>query len=269
MNRKIISLTTVPERLNQNVEDGFKSCLTSLCCQNYSDYEVHLNLPTVYKITNEKYIIPEWLNEYQKKYSHLKVYNVDDIGPATKIVPTLLRETENSLIIVVDDDLVYHEDMIVEHIKYHEKFQNSVILYDGRQIAVPKYFDLRDAWVVTVAEPLQVYLIQHYKSASYFRKYFEDDFFTSFVGKTNSDDMLLSYYCRYKKIKAYVVPYEKDIDKILNYDDWYKFQGVTTFPVIKHTNSVLNTGCNHPVALHKEPKFFIPEEFKIIEQINF
>ena len=62
----------------------------------------------------------------------------------------------------------------------------------------------------------------------------------------------------------FVVPYEPDISKVTNYSDWYSFQGVTTFPVISHSNSISNTGCNHPDILKKEPKFFIPEEFKKI-----
>jgi hypothetical protein len=74
----------------------------------------------------------------------------------------------------------------------------------------------------------------------------------------------MSYYFKFKKIKMFVVPYEPDIHKVSNYSDWYDFQGVTTFPVISHSNSVSNTGCNHPKLLNKEPKFYIPEEFNKI-----
>ena len=79
----------------------------------------------------------------------------------------------------------------------------------------------------------------------------------------------MSFYFKFKKIKMFVVPYIPDVDKLSTYDDWYKFQGVTTFPVIRHSNSVTNTGCNHPTMLDEQPKFFIPEEFKIIENPNY
>ena len=46
-NKIVISLTTVPERLSYDVEDGFKSVLKSICNQNYDNYEVHLNLPEI------------------------------------------------------------------------------------------------------------------------------------------------------------------------------------------------------------------------------
>jgi hypothetical protein len=108
-------------------------------------------------------------------------------------------------------------------------------------------------------------MLQHYKSVSYYQKYFDDEFFQDFLGKTKSDDILMTYYFLNKKIKMYVIPYENDIDKLQTYDEWYKFQGVTTFPVLRHTNGLSNTGCNHPITLETEIKFFIPDEFKKID----
>jgi hypothetical protein len=269
MNKIVITLTTVPSRLLQDVEDGFQLVVKSLCEQNYDNYEVHLNIPNIYNVTNEEYTIPTWLSEFETEYKQLKIFRVEDVGPPTKVVPTIKREDPNTLLIVVDDDLVYHPDMINEHIKYHNLLDNSVILYDGRNLVSPKYNDLRDSWVLSVNEILRVRELQHYKSASYFVSYFESDFFDSFFGKTLSDDVLMSYYFKHKDIPMYVVPYEPDISNIYDYDSWYFFQGVTTFPVLRHSNSVIETGCNHPEMLKKEPKFFIPEEFKTIDRKGF
>lgn len=267
MTKVVISLTTVPERLNQPVEDGFKLVLKSVCEQNYEDYEVHLNLPNVYSVTGEFYILPNWFEEYLGQYKHLKLFRTEDLGPPTKVVPTIQRVDGNTLIIVVDDDLVYHPEMVTEHVKYHNILPDSVILYDGRSLVPTKFADLRDSWVLTVGEISRVKELQHYKSASYFGRYFEEDFFNNFLGQTKSDDVLMSYYFKYKKIKMFVVPYEPEIEKVQTYDDWYKFQGVTTFPVLRHSNSLMNTGCNHPDMLVKEPKFFIPERFKFIHNL--
>ncbi len=263
--RVVISLTTVPERLNQIEEDGIKLVLESICTQNYSNYEVHFNIPFKYMVTGEDYIIPQWVTEIHKKFEHFKIFRTEDMGPPTKVVPTILRENEETLILVVDDDLVYHPDMINEHVKYHEKLPNSVILYDGRSLVNPKYGDLRDSWVLTTKEVLQVKELQHYKSASYFKKYFSDDFFNDFLGKTKSDDVLMSFYFAYKNIPLYVVPYEPEISKVQTYEEWHLFQGVTTFPVLRHSNSVMQTGCNHPDMIKKEPRFFVPNEFKTID----
>lgn len=266
--KTIITLTTVPDRLNYDVHDGFKSVIDSICTQKNSNYEVHLNLPFVYSINGEKYKIPDWLNDKCKEYLHFKIFRTDDLGPVTKVVPTIQRESKDTLLIVVDDDLIYHPEMVNEHIKYHNILENSVILYDGRSLIPSKFGDLRDSWVISVGEISRVKELQHYKSASYFVRYFEDDFFNDFLGKTKSDDVLMSYYFKYKKIKKYVVPYEPDIEKVKTYDEWYKFQGVTTFPVLKHSNSLMQTGCNHPEILKNEPKFFIPECFKKIEEVE-
>jgi hypothetical protein len=265
VNKVVITLTTVPERLSQDSELGLKSVIKSLCEQNYSNYEVHFNIPEFYSLTKESYIIPEWLNVFLNSYINLKVFRVEDIGPPTKVIPTILREDKNTLIIVVDDDLIYHPDMIIEHVKYHNLFSDSVILYDGRNSVSPKYGDLRDSWVLTVKEPTEVKMLQHYKSVSYYGYYFDEKFFTDFLGKTLSDDVLMSYYFKYKNIKMIVVPYDNDIQHIQTYNDWYNYQGVTTFPVIRHSDSVMNTGCNNTKILEKEPKFFIPKEFSKYE----
>jgi hypothetical protein len=269
IDKVVITLTTVPERLNNNHEDGFRAVVNSLCTQNNENYEVHLNLPNVYSVTGEEYVIPEWLSEIQQKYNHFKIFRTEDYGPPTKFVPTLLRESKDTLLIVVDDDLVYHNDMVNEHLKYQNMLENSAVLYDGRSLVHPKYSDLRDSWVICVCEISRVKDLQHYKSCSYFVKYFEDDFFKDFLGKTKSDDVLVSYYFKKKGIKMYVVPYLPDLDKIKTYDEWHKFQGVTTFPVLRHSHNPMKTGCNHPKLLEKEPKFYIPDEFFSINKTSF
>ena len=261
----VITLSTVPERLSQTDEDGIKLVIKSLCTQNYSNYEVHFNIPFKYSITGEDYVIPSWLQNMEQNFKHLKIFRVEDMGPPTKVVPTILRENDETLLLVVDDDLVYHSDMINEHIKYHEKLPNSVVLYDGRSLVNPKYNDLRDSWVLTVKEISQVKELQHYKSASYFKKYFKEDFFNDFLGKTKSDDVLMSFYFAFRNIPLYVVPYEPEMININTYDEWYKIQGVTTFPVLRHSNSVMETGCNHPKMIENEPRFFVPNEFKTID----
>jgi len=266
MNKVVITLSTVPERLNHQVTDGFNEVIKSLCEQNHKNYEVHINLPLIYKVTGEEYIIPKWLDEYLNEYQHLKIFRTEDIGPVTKVIPTIKRESKDTLLIVVDDDLIYHPDMINEHLKWQKELKGNVILYDGRNLVEPKYGDLRDFWVLTVKEVLRVKNLQHYKSVSYFVNYFEEDFFEKFVGKTMSDDVLMSYYFKYKKIKMFVVPFKEDIGNIQSFDEWYAYHGVCTFPVLRHANSPDNTGANHPNMF--EPKFFLPEEFKYIDNLS-
>lgn len=259
----IISLTTVPERLSLEIEDGLKLVLTQLSEQNDNDYEVHFNIPLESFVTKKPYIIPSWLDEYKLKYPHLKVFRTKDFGPPTKIIPTLERILNpETIILVVDDDLVYHKDMIKEHRKYQAQFKDSVICYDGRGTDVRQYGDIRDDWILCVLEPTITHGLQHYKSASYKRKLFTKEFFNDYLGKTYSDDVLVSLYFRNNNIKMFVVPYEPDIHLFETTELWHLNQGVTSFPILRYASSVEGTGCNNPSLLNLQRKFYIPPELE-------
>lgn len=259
----IISLTTVPERLSLEIEDGLKLVLKQLGEQNDSDYEVHFNVPFESFVTKKPYVIPSWLDEYKLKYPHLKIFRTKDFGPPTKIIPTLERITNpETIIIVVDDDLVYHKELVKEHRKYQDQLKDCVICYDGRGTDIRQYGDIRDDWILCVLEPTITHGLQHYKSASYKRKLFTDEFFTDYIGKTYSDDILVSLFFRNNKIKMYVVPYEPDKHLFETTELWNLNQGVTSFPVLRYASSVENTGCNNPSLLSIQRKFYSPPELE-------
>jgi len=259
----IISLTTVPERLSLEVEDGLRLIMTHLCEQNDNDYEVHFNIPYESFATKKPYIIPAWLDEFKLKYPHLKVFRTEDFGPPTKLLPTLNRITNpETILLIVDDDLVYHKDMIKEHRKYQSQFVDSVISYDGRGTNIRKFGDIRDDWIICVTEPTITYFIQHYKSASYKKKLFTEDFFNTYVGKTYSDDVLVSLFFKNNNIKMYVVPYEPHNHLFETTELWNQNQGVTTFPVLRYASSVEGTGCNNPSLLNIQVKFYSPPELE-------
>lgn len=259
----VITLTTVPERLLNEKEDGLKLVLKSLCEQLDNDYEVHFNIPEVYNVTKEPYIIPNWLQSYKLKYPHLKIFRTEDMGPPTKFVPTILRLKNNeTIILVVDDDLVYHEEMVSQHKKYQKELVDGVIGYDGRGCEIPLYDnDIRDSWILCVTQVRETHGLQHYKSVSYKKKLFKENFFKDYLGKTFSDDVLISKYFRNNGIRMYVVPFEKDNHLYETRELWDINQGVTSFPVLRYASSVENTGCNHPELLKTQPKFYEPAEF--------
>ena len=72
----IVTLTTVPERLNNTSygERGVQSCIKSLCEQTYEDYEIHFNVTIMYKLHKVEYDIPEWITDLQNQYFQLKIY---------------------------------------------------------------------------------------------------------------------------------------------------------------------------------------------------
>jgi hypothetical protein len=52
--------------------------------------------------------------------------------------------------------------------------------------------------------------MEHYKTVSYKRKYFKQDFFEEFVGESWNDDVLLGAYMGKHNIKKIVLNYEKE-----------------------------------------------------------
>lgn len=241
----IVSLTTIPSRLISNYQEDIRLCIDSLLNQDFEDYEVHINIPYVYNLSQENYIIPDWLNTLVENSSKIKVFRGQDYGSITKIVDTIKRiEDPNCIIITADDDLVYHPEMVTEQYKNQtERFQNCAVGYDGISALDPVFRDIRNHYVVSVPCNVKVNVLQHYKTVSYRRRYFEDDFFTDFLGKSWSDDVLVSAYMGKQKITKYVTYYEKE-NIPRNHEEWSQIGGVTTFPVIRHTSHDSLEGCN-------------------------
>lgn len=241
----VLTLTTIPSRLNSSFQNDIRDCLQSLLDQKFENYEIHLNIPYKYNLTGEEYIIPDWLNEMSDENPRLRIFRGDDYGSITKILDTIKRiQDPECIIITVDDDLIYHEEMVSEQYKNQvERFHNSAVGYDGIGALDNIFRDTRNHYVVSVPCNVKVNLLQHYKTVSYKRKYFNDDFFLDFVGKSWSDDIVISAYMGKQKIDKYVTYYEKE--KIPStIEEWNRIGGVTTFPVVAHTQHESNEGCN-------------------------
>jgi len=105
----VVSLTTSPTRIHT-----LKPVLKRLMEQTVQPDKIVLNIPYVFKRTGETYTIPDYL--YQP---WLYINRCEDIGPATKIIPTReLVKDPDTIIISVDDDILYKKDMIETFLKY-------------------------------------------------------------------------------------------------------------------------------------------------------
>lgn len=245
----IVTLTTIPSRLSSDKygDWGIKSCIESLQNQNYDDYEIHFNIPNFNKSTNEEYIIPDWLNNYDK----IKIFRTEDLGPATKLIPTVERLTDpEDVIIVADDDLIYCPDMVQAHVDNQMKWKEEIIGYDGMRSRnddgtfASRFNDSRDYYFTSIHFSSKVDILQHYKTVSYKRRYFEDDFF-DFVKEyySWSDDLLIAGYFASKK-RDRIVETHPLIPYLETYEDFLNKGGVQTFPVINHTHHDSYEGCN-------------------------
>lgn len=240
--KTIVTLTTIPSRLTGIYgESGIKGCLNSLQNQTYTNYEVHFNIPHIHKQSGQEYVIPNWLQELDR----FKIFRTEDLGPATKLVPTVERIVDSdTTIIVVDDDLIYHEDLVKEQVNNQKKFEESVVGYDGLRSRDNFFKDVRDYFFTSNYRNSRVDILQHYKSVSYKRRYFENDFF-DFVKEnlTWHDDLLVSAYFSYKKRDRIATFHESD-PQLNTLKEWQERGGVTSFPVIRHTSHERDEGCN-------------------------
>jgi len=243
----IVTLTTIPSRIIQDYDSGIKSNIQSLINQEYEgEYEIHFNVPDILKHTGEKYVIPDWIRELEVANPKFKIFdNLEDLGPVTKLAHTIRRvEDPEAIIIVCDDDLVYNPKMIEEQVKNQHKYQNTAVGYDGSRAEDSSVFDdVRNHFVVSVYKDVYVNLLQHYKTISYRRKWFEDDFFTDFIDKSWADDISVSAYMSKQGIQRLVTFYEHE-EPLITIDEWREKGGVSTFPVLRHTSHEGQEGCN-------------------------
>lgn len=254
----VVSLTTIPERLNDGYgESGVLGAFKSLCEQDYPDFTIWLHIPIEYKLKGIKTVIPEWMDNLYASCPKMRMLMVEDEGSLTKIIPALrMLSDPDTILIIVDDDVVYDPRMVSEHVKNQEESGGTIAIgYDGLDAKIPVYDNVRDHFVVGVDRPIPVNMLQHYKSVSYRRKFFQDDIY-DFVKHTNSDDVAISAYLSKQGIKKMVYPFHED-PRWTSTEHWQ--EGINnTFPTIRHCGHDQN-GCNDPA--HNNVKFYEPEYY--------
>jgi len=113
------SLTTLPKRLLH-----IRKTLISIQNQNLLFDNVYLNIP--YKtIKGEEYIIP---SDLLLNFDRIIINRCDDQGSVTKLLPTLLLETDpETIIITFDDDMIYDKDLVKNLVGGIQKHKDSCI----------------------------------------------------------------------------------------------------------------------------------------------
>lgn len=226
----ILTLTTTPNRLSETKFGwGIKPALDNLLNLSYSNYEIHLNIPFVNKKSNQEYLIPKWLENYINIYPKLKVFRTEDYGSITKLLPTIERITNpDQIIITVDDDLLYADGFIEYHLSKRTIYDDCAIGFAGIG-SIPN--DICH-FCTTVEKDVRVKILEGYKTVSYKRNFFGDDFKNFVIGNWN-DDMTISAYLGMNNIKKIVISYDKDV----NFDPV-----VESFPILGRTSNE-NDGC--------------------------
>ena len=117
--RIVVSLTSIPDRVGL-----IGPALRSLVDQTCPADRIVLAWPRRSLRTGEAYPSPRDIPP------GVEVLECDDVGPATKLLPTLQRERE-ALIIVVDDDVIYPFDFIETLLNAHRADPRAAIGYRG------------------------------------------------------------------------------------------------------------------------------------------
>lgn len=122
--RVYISLTSDPDRLKI-----LPLMINILDTENV--HEIHINLPRKYR--NEISYKLEEIRNVEKSNSKVRVFRPPkDLGPVTKILPTLKRiKDPEAIIISIDDDIVYPYGLINEMIYQKIKYPDQIITGHG------------------------------------------------------------------------------------------------------------------------------------------
>jgi hypothetical protein len=233
----IITLTTTPKRIFR-----IEPCLDALLNQKTSHrYEVHLNIPKELKSTGEKYTIPDFFKKYQTS-DKLKIYlDLEDVGSITKIYYTIGRaKNPSDIIIVCDDDMIYNEYLVEEHVNNQMTYPNTAVGYDGINVLKDGsqflYNDIRDTYVTSISRNRYCNVLQCFKTISYRRSFFQSDFYEFVKLGGWNDDVTLSAYMSYVGVKKLCTFYKKDRN-IQSLEDWWEYglgkNGHLTFPLVK------------------------------------
>jgi len=143
----VISLTTYGLRINE-----VHLTIESLLHQTVKPNKIILWLDNSFKDT----AIPYLLRMQEKR--GLEICYCIDIRSYTKLVPTI-ESCPNSVIITVDDDMIYTPDFIEHLVNAYKKDSTKVYFYRGHKIAFDKNGKIApyDTWVTNGAKGSSIF----------------------------------------------------------------------------------------------------------------
>jgi hypothetical protein len=191
------SLTTSPQRINK-----LHQTLDSIFKQTAPFEKIILNIPHIFNRTRTKYVIPEYLS----KNPRIIINRCYDIGPGTKLVPSLFITSEDDIIITIDDDRKYLPNMLETFMDFYNNNSHRVICMSCIKIN----FVNQITNFMRIVEPKysgkQFQILQGYGGVLYPRKVFNDDFLKycelllKDINFYLSDDLYISNYLAMKNV---------------------------------------------------------------------
>jgi hypothetical protein len=208
--RVVISLTTLPGRYNK-----LHRTLVSMHKQSRKADAIYLGLPKIAKRLQQPY--PELPSETQELCTVVQLEQ--DYGPICKILAGLQKEKDpETIVITIDDDIVYPFDFIEQFVKKAEQYPRSVIGSTGLLIgsSVMNYSSvsaLTPDWNRTTGffvppEGRAVDILCGVSGIAYRRSFFPDEGQEMLQYDEGSlfynDDVLISAYLNKRKVERRV-----------------------------------------------------------------
>ena len=188
-------------------------------------YKVILNIPYHYRNNNnEEYQIPENLLKLAESDSRLVINRIEkDLGPIVNVVGVLgISKDPEDILIICDDDQVYHEDMLEYHLKKMAQYPDSVIAFRGdlpvekrewEEDGVKKYMMKNTHFYFPVKHDSWLVVPGHWHSVGYKRKFFKDDFLNEeFLKSSENNDILIGYYMKKNERLIVCASWDKETD---------------------------------------------------------
>lgn len=204
MYKVVASLTTSPSRLKL-----LEPVIISILAQEYEPWQVEINLPQKYK-NKEEYEIPDFLlprEDGTYKYPNVKIFRQEtDIGPATKIIPTVLRYLKDPDVYIAsfDDDHKYADKIISTLLKGVKLYgPDKTYAIGGMDMYVGAKMTL-DGTNIHSTGPVDV--LEGVYGVLYNPRLFEEDveeYFNKIIKSKEcltSDDLTISNYLAMKKV---------------------------------------------------------------------
>lgn len=235
----IISFTTLPKRI-QNC----KYMLSSILSQTRRVDKICLYIPLKTK-KGETYNIPDWMIKLQHDLPLFHIYEIKkDLGPATKVIPPLLRE-KDSYIIYIDDDTIYHKEMIETLVSISNKYKNKAIGNSGFNIKnrVENYNTNENIQTACVLEGYGGVIVH----TLFFKKEFLDiEKYPEYL--FYNDDVLISGLLKNNKIQRIITGRQRSMP--------YLYELVFGFLLRINPTSLSSTVNKDRVCLNKSLKYF-------------
>lgn len=188
----IVTMTTIPERIRENV---LPTTLSSLKSQSVQPHKIYINIPEKTK-KGETYPMDK-LKDMIKNYDNVEInYVPKDLGPITKIIPITKQINDNDNIIIVDDDVDYHKDVIKNLLNSKKEAVGFVGKYDNNS-----------KWVSGEYYQGDVEFLETYAGVMYKGKVLKGlDEFNDTLQDTckNQDDIIIGKYLKTKGVVPYV-----------------------------------------------------------------